>query len=42
MTLSRGGKSGYAHSPAEFWEDKDSHIAIQVALLTVLAHAGMD
>jgi acetylornithine deacetylase/succinyl-diaminopimelate desuccinylase-like protein len=42
MTLSRGGKSSKAHSPAESWEDKDSHIAIQVALLTVLAQAGMN
>ncbi len=42
MTLSRGGKSSKAHSPAESWQDKDSHIAIQVALLVVLSQASIN
>ena len=41
ITMSRGGVSSKAHSPAESWEDKDSHIAIQTALLLVLAEAEM-
>ncbi len=41
MTMSRGGKSSKAHSPVESWEDIDSHVAIQAALLVVLSHAGM-
>lgn len=39
ITISRGGISTGAHSFEETWTDKDSHIAIQVALLISLAQA---
>jgi len=40
MTIARGGISRDAHSPDESWENKDSHIAIQAALMLLLAEAG--
>jgi tripeptide aminopeptidase len=40
ITLSRGGVSENAHAPNESWQDVDSHVAIQVNLLTLLAEAG--
>jgi acetylornithine deacetylase/succinyl-diaminopimelate desuccinylase-like protein len=40
VTLSRGGISRNAHAPNESWENKDPHIAAQIALLTLLAEAG--
>jgi di/tripeptidase len=40
VTIGRGGKGGNAHSLQEWWLDVDSHRAIQLALLTVLAEAG--
>ena len=40
ITMSRGGISEDGHSPAESWQNKDGHIAIQIGLLTVLAEAG--
>ena len=41
ITLSRGGVSSDAHSPSEYWENRDSHLALQVNLLTLLAEAGV-
>jgi tripeptide aminopeptidase len=41
ITLSRGGISRDAHSPAESWENTDSHLALQIALLTLLAETGL-
>lgn len=41
VTISRGGISRDAHSPDESWEDVDSHIALQSALLLILAEAGL-
>ena len=40
ITLSRGGVSSNAHAPDESWQDVDSHVAVQVSLLTLLAEAG--
>ena len=40
ITIGRGGISRGAHGLDESWQDKDSHIAIQIALLTLLAEAG--
>lgn len=40
VTMSRGGISGDAHSPAEWWQDKDAHLGAQAGLLTLLAEAG--
>lgn len=40
ITMSRGGNSDDSHSPAESWQNVDSHLAIQIGLLTLLAEAG--
>lgn len=37
ITVSRGGISKNAHALNESWENKDPHIAAQIALLTLLA-----
>ena len=42
ITLSRGGAGENAHAPDESWRDTDSHIAIQIGMLTLLAAAGLD
>ncbi len=41
VTLSRGGISGNAHAPDEWWENVDGHVGIQIGLLTLLAEAGL-
>lgn len=41
VTLSRGGNSEDAHSPAESWQNVDGHIAMQIGILTVLTEAGL-
>ena len=41
ITISRGGKSKNAHAPNESWENVDAHLAIQAALLALIAEAGM-
>jgi len=40
VTMSRGGVSGEAHSPAEWWQNKQAWLSVQAGLLTVLAEAG--
>ncbi len=40
ITIGRGGIARNAHAPNESWEDKDSHLAIQSALLLLVAEAG--
>lgn len=42
VTLSRGGKSKGAHGFSESWTDIDSHIAVQLTLLTVLQNTGFE
>ncbi len=39
ITISRGGLSGKAHSPQEWWQNKDSHVALQIGLLILVAEA---
>ena len=39
VTMGSGGIGRNAHAPNESWEDKDSHIALQILLLTILAEA---
>ena len=39
ITMSRGGIGKDSHSLDESWQDKDSHLAIQIGLLTLLAEA---
>lgn len=41
VTMSRGGRSGGAHSLDEYWENVDAHLGPQVGLLTLLAEAGV-
>lgn len=41
ITLARGGASGGAHSLDEWWRDEDSHLAMQISLLTALSMAGL-
>ncbi|WP_262693238.1 M20/M25/M40 family metallo-hydrolase [Kordiimonas aquimaris] len=40
VTISRGGRAERAHSPDERWHNEDSHVAIQIGLLTLLSEAG--
>ncbi len=39
ITVSRGGKSVGAHGFEEYWIDEDSHVGLQVLLMTVLQQA---
>lgn len=41
VTLSRGGKGGDAHALTEWWQDEDTHLAVQVAMFTLLEQAGL-
>jgi acetylornithine deacetylase/succinyl-diaminopimelate desuccinylase-like protein len=41
VTLSRGGISKNSHAPSESWENVDSHLALQINLLTLLSEAGL-
>ena len=41
VTLGRGGKGGNAHSLNEWWYDEEGYKAIQLALLTLVAEAGI-
>lgn len=42
ITVSQGGDSDGAHSPDEWWENKDSHLALQSMLLVLLAQVGLN
>jgi len=39
ITMSRGGDAQNSHSPDESWQNVDSHLSIQIGLLTLLAEA---
>lgn len=41
VTIGRGGMGFGAHSPQEYWINVDGHLAIQRALLLLVAEAGM-
>lgn len=41
VTMSRGGKSGDAHSLHEWWQPVDAHLGPQIGILTILAEAGI-
>jgi tripeptide aminopeptidase len=41
VTLGRGGVSGDAHSPGEWWINRDAYLAVQRAMLVVVAEAGL-
>jgi acetylornithine deacetylase/succinyl-diaminopimelate desuccinylase-like protein len=40
VTLGRGGVGGSGHAPGEWWINEDGHLAIQRALLVLVAEAG--
>ena len=41
VTIGRGGIGGNNHAPDEFWVNRDAYLAVQRALLIVLAEAGV-
>ena len=41
ITLGRGGVGGSGHAPGEWWINEDGYLAIQRALLVVVAEAGL-
>lgn len=41
VTIGRGGAGGAAHAPEEFWINQDAYVAVQRALLLVVAEAGL-
>ncbi len=41
VTIGSGGEGGGAHSPGEWWINRDGHLAIQAALLLLVAEAGL-
>ena len=41
VTIQSGGDGGGAHSPDEWWINDDGHLAIQAALLVLVAEAGL-
>ena len=41
VTIGRGGIGGNGHAPDEFWVNRDAHLAVQRALLLVVAEAGL-
>jgi acetylornithine deacetylase/succinyl-diaminopimelate desuccinylase-like protein len=40
ITMSRGGLSGDAHSPGEWWQPHEAHKGVQAGFLTLLSEAG--
>jgi acetylornithine deacetylase/succinyl-diaminopimelate desuccinylase-like protein len=40
ITVSRGGESGAAHAPEEWWRNVNSHVAPQIGLLIAIAATG--
>ena len=41
VTIGRGGIGGNGHAPNEYWINRDGHLAIQRALLLLVAQAGI-
>lgn len=41
VTIGKGGMGGNGHAPDEYWINRDGHLAIQRALLLVVAQAGI-
>jgi acetylornithine deacetylase/succinyl-diaminopimelate desuccinylase-like protein len=39
VTIGRGGIGGNGHAPAEFWVNRDAHLAVQRALVLLVAEA---
>ena len=41
VTIGRGGQGANGHAPGEFWINRDAYLAVQRALLLVVAEAGL-
>jgi acetylornithine deacetylase/succinyl-diaminopimelate desuccinylase-like protein len=41
VTIGRGGVGGNGHAPDEYWVNRGAHLAVQRALLLVVAEAGL-
>ena len=41
VTIGRGGVSENGHAPDEYWINEDAYVAVQRAILLVLAEAGL-
>ena len=41
VTIGRGGMSANGHAPDEYWIDEDAYVAVQRAILLVVAEAGL-
>jgi hypothetical protein len=41
ITIGRGGVGGETHAPGEWWLNRNGHLAIQNALLLLVAEAGL-
>jgi hypothetical protein len=41
VTIGKGGIGGSGHAPEEYWINRDGHLAIQRALILVVAEAGL-
>lgn len=41
VTIGKGGTGGAGHAPEEFWINRDAYVAVQRALLLVVAEAGL-
>ena len=41
VTIGSGGVGGGAHSPGEWWINRDGHLGIQAGLLLLVSEAGL-
>jgi len=41
VTIGRGGIGRNGHAPEEYWINRDAYLAVQRALLLVVAEAGL-
>ena len=41
VTIGRGGVSANGHAPDDYWIDEDAYLAVQRAILLVVAEAGL-
>ncbi len=41
VTIGRGGESANSHAPNEYWINREAYVAVQRAILLVLAEAGL-
>lgn len=41
VTIGRGGEGGSSHAPGEYWINRDGYLAVQRAILLVVAESGL-